>query len=344
MLSFQEYLELFAQRSGALLARRRRATCATCSTSTAREQTRRPWGTTTRFRLFDLPFLRDGGGDSATRSSVRKLVQSEIYRALSQLRARGPAATACSCCTGPNGSAKSTVAACIMRALEHYSTLDEGALYRFHWVFPEPDDAARRHRLRRAAQRRGAEATAATRTSTTTRSTRACSSRCATIRCSCCRRAARAELLDAPLRRGRRQGAAAATGSCAASSRTRASRSSRRCSPATSGSLAEVLRHVQVERYFISRRYRVGAVTLGPQLSVDAGERQITADRSLAALPRRSRRLTLFEAYGELIDAAGGVLEFSDLLKRPLDAFKYLQITVETGEVALRSRTCRSTA
>ena len=47
------------------------------------------------------------------------------------------------------------------------------------------------------------------------------------------------------------------------------------------GSLAEVLRHVQVERWFISRRYRAGAVTLGPALSVDAGERQITADRSL---------------------------------------------------------------
>ena len=29
---------------------------------------------------------------------------------------------------GPNGSAKSTVAACMLRALEHYSSLDEGAL------------------------------------------------------------------------------------------------------------------------------------------------------------------------------------------------------------------------
>ena len=101
------------------------------------------------------------------------------------------------------------------------------------------------------------------------------------------------------------------------------------------GSLGEVLRHVQVERYFISRRYRVGAVTIGPQLSVDAGERQITADRSLAALPTSLQATTLFEAYGELIDAAGGLLEFSDLLKRPLDAFKYLQISIETGEAAL---------
>ncbi|HET9956686.1 MAG TPA: serine protein kinase PrkA, partial [Polyangiaceae bacterium] len=105
------------------------------------------------------------------------------------------------------------------------------------------------------------------------------------------------------------------------------------------GSLEQVLRHVQVERYFISRRYRVGAVTLGPQLSVDAGERQITADRSLGALPTALQAVTLFEAFGELVDASGGLLEFSDLLKRPLDAFKYLQITAETGEVALRSQT-----
>jgi predicted Ser/Thr protein kinase len=104
------------------------------------------------------------------------------------------------------------------------------------------------------------------------------------------------------------------------------------------GSLEEVLRHVQVERYFMSRRYRVGAVTLGPQLSVDAGERQITADRSLGALPSSLQAVTLFEVFGELVDAAGGLLEFSDLLKRPLDAFKYLQITAETGDVNLRSQ------
>src|SRR5205085_8304218 len=101
------------------------------------------------------------------------------------------------------------------------------------------------------------------------------------------------------------------------------------------GSYAEVLKHVQVERYFISQRYRVGAVTIGPQMSVDAVERQLTMDRSLASLPASLQAITLYEAKGELIDAAGGVLEFSDLLKRPLDAFKYLQLSVETGEVAL---------
>ena len=59
----------------------------------------------------------------------------DLPRAL-ELRARGAAESADLALHGPNGSAKSTVAACIMRALEHYSTHDEGALYRFHWVFP----------------------------------------------------------------------------------------------------------------------------------------------------------------------------------------------------------------
>jgi predicted Ser/Thr protein kinase len=83
----------------------------------------------------------------------------------------------------------------------------------------------------------------------------------------------------------------------------------------------------------------VGAVTLGPELSVDAAERQITADRSLSALPTSLQATTLFEAYGQLIDAAGGVIEFSDLLKRPLDAYRYLQLTLETGEVSLAQQT-----
>src|SRR5262249_12371770 len=37
---------------------------------------------------------------------------------------------------GPNGSAKSTFVSCLTRALEYYSALDEGALYRFNWIFP----------------------------------------------------------------------------------------------------------------------------------------------------------------------------------------------------------------
>ena len=44
------------------------------------------------------------------------------------------------------------------------------------------------------------------------------------------------------------------------------------------GDLSQLLRHVRVERYYISKRYRVGAVTVGPQLHVDAKEVQLTED------------------------------------------------------------------
>ena len=102
---------------------------------------------------------------------------------------------------------------------------------------------------------------------------------------------------------------------------------------------------MQVERYFISRRYRVGAVTIGPQLTVDAGERQITADRSLAALPTSLQAITLYEANGELVDAAGGVLEFSDLLEAAARRVQVPAALDRDGRGrAHRSRTCSSTA
>lgn len=80
----------------------------------------------------------------------------------------------------------------------------------------------------------------------------------------------------------------------------------------------------------------MGAVTIGPQMSVDASERQITADRSIESLPASLSALTLFEPYGELVDASGGIVEFSDLFKRPLEAWKYLLLAIENGEVSLQ--------
>lgn len=293
----------------------------------------KPWGKETRFNLFDLPWLEVG--DSRREALVgQERIQQEVYRALSNFVREGRA-NRIVLMHGPNGSAKSTIAACVQRGLEHYSTLDDGALYRFHWVFPtqrqlkgnigfsrssadaaDPDSYAhlsdedidvrlnleiRDHPLLLipAEQRTGLLQEAFSREEIDERPPR--------------------WLLGGALSHKAKQVFDALLSSY-------------------NGSLQEVLRHVRVERYYISRRYRVGAVTLGPQLSVDAGERQVTADRSLAALPPSLQSISFHEAFGELIDAIGGVIEFSDLLKRPLDAFKYLQITAETGEVALGSQ------
>ena len=96
-----------------------------------------------------------------------------------------------------------------------------------------------------------------------------------------------------------------------------------------------MLRHVQVERFFVSRRYRQAAATVEPQLAVDARSRQLTMDRSLASLPPALQSLTLYEYQGELVDGNRGVIDFADLLKRPLEAYKYLLGTVEQGRVSL---------
>ncbi len=333
LLSFQEYVELFATdpvRHSRDAARYMRD----MFDHYGRVEVERPWGTMTRYRLFDLPFLSTG---DASRGALvgQEAVQGELYRTLSNFVREGRPNRVV-LLHGPNGSAKSTVASCLMYGLEHYSSLDEGALYRFHWVFPNqgklrgsigftggrrpgrPDDDSYAHLPDDQIDAR-----------------------------------LFMEVRDHPLflipARERAHLLEQLYGEAGIDEpppgwmlRGSLSHKSRQVYEALlascDGSLTEVLRHVQVERYFISRRYRVGAVTLGPQLSVDAGERQVTADRSLGALPPSLQSVTLFEAFGELVDAAGGMIEFSDLLKRPLDAFKYLQITAETGEVALRSQ------
>jgi predicted Ser/Thr protein kinase len=101
------------------------------------------------------------------------------------------------------------------------------------------------------------------------------------------------------------------------------------------GDLAKVLRHVQIERFFVSRRYRQAAATVEPQLAVDARSKQLTMDRSLASLPPALQSLTLYEYQGELVDGNRGVIDFADLLKRPIESYKYLLGTVEQGRVSL---------
>ena len=84
----------------------------------------------TRWRLFDCPW--DGGKDALM---GQEEVQAAVYRLVSNF-AREGRTNRLILLHGPNGSAKSTFVACLQRAMEHYSTLDEGALYRFNWIFP----------------------------------------------------------------------------------------------------------------------------------------------------------------------------------------------------------------
>lgn len=101
------------------------------------------------------------------------------------------------------------------------------------------------------------------------------------------------------------------------------------------GSYEQVLKHIRVERFYIDKRYSVGAATIEPQLHVDAKLSQITMDKRLASLPPSLQSMNLFSLNGEIVFANRGILEFSDILKRPLDTFKYLLMTMETKTVNL---------
>lgn len=298
------------------------------------ESVKKPWGKRTRFGLFDCPWetAQDRGREPTLVG--HEDLQGELFRSLSNF-AREGRANRLVLMHGPNGSAKSTVASCILRALEDYSRKAEGALYRFHWIFPT------RHTSRGAIGFGG---------------TKAVDSLDSFAHLEDADIDARLviELRDHPLflipARERRAmlddlwREAGAPGSPPDWLRSgELSHKNKQIFEALlasyRGDFGAVLRHVQVERYYISRRYRVGAVTLGPEMSVDARERQVTADRSVASLPSSLQATTLFDVTGELVEAAGGVLEFSDLLKRPIDAFRYLQLTLETGQVALAQQT-----
>ncbi|MBX3191521.1 MAG: serine protein kinase PrkA [Labilithrix sp.] len=328
VLAFAEYLDLFAS-DPLRFARDASGYVRDCFDHFGTTSVEHPWGRFTRWSLFDLPW------DPSQRPHAligQEQVQEEIYRSLSNfVREKRPNRLVL--LHGPNGSAKSTIVACMMRALEHYSMLDQGALYRFNWVFPSSKTL--RGSLGFGQKEQASQVASFAHLPDDQIDAKLL-----------------VEVRDHPLflipvderqklleRLVKERDASADEGFCDWILRGELSHKSQQVFEALlssyNGSYTDVLKHVQVERYFISQRYRVGAVTIGPQMSVDAAERQITMDRSLASLPASLQAITLYEAKGELIDAAGGVLEFSDLLKRPLDAFKYLQLSVETGEVAL---------
>ena len=335
VLSFQEYLDLvrdnprrYTRDAGRYLK--------DCMDFFGSYEVERPAGNLRRWKLFDLEFgLHDSGHQGELRLRDRlaghEPAQEAFYRILDGFEREGRA-NRLVLLHGPNGSAKSTFAACLMRGLEAYSDTDDGALYRFSWIFPRvregagigfstssdelgqsdsfahlPDDriitklqsSVREHPLlllpRDVRQRLIATVYEGAGLS----------------------EAAPDWVWTGQLGRKNQQIFQALLTACR-------------------GDLERVLAHVQVERFYISRRYRVGAVTIGPQMSVDASERQITADRSIESLPASLSALTLFEPYGELVDASGGIVEFSDLLKRPLEAWKYLLLAIETGEVSLQ--------
>jgi serine protein kinase len=129
VMSFAEYLALvFAEPTRQL--RSSTQYLIDCFDHYGSQKVTYPWGEVIRWKLFDAPWA--GGED---RLFGQETVQNQVYRVLRTFLQDGRP-NKLILLHGPNGSAKSTFIRCIGRGLEHYSTLEEGALYRFSWIFP----------------------------------------------------------------------------------------------------------------------------------------------------------------------------------------------------------------
>jgi serine protein kinase len=282
-------------------------------------------GPLTRWKLFDCAF--DGGRD---RLIGQEDVQARVYRAISNFVREG-AVNKLVLLHGPNGSAKSTFVSCLVRALEYYSTLDEGALYRFNWIFPSQKISKGGIGFGGGAYDGGPDGSFAYLDDDMIDAKLVDELRDNPLFLIPPKR--RQELLDEKL---------ADAGPFVVSDYVRFGDLGHKNKQifeallvAYKGDYLKVLRHVQVERFYVSRRYRAATVTVEPQLAVDARSRQVTMDRSIQSLPTALQSLSLYEYSGELVDANRGLIEYSDLLKRPLEAYKYLLGTVENGQVGI---------
>ncbi len=234
---------------------------------------------------------------------------------------------------GPNGSAKSTMLESLQRALEVYSRTERGALYRFAWVFPN---------RRKATGGIGFSADDALRDAL---------GEDTFARLSGDEMDARVvdEVKDHPLflvpvaARKRLLADILAKEPNFVTSEVilhgELSHRNRRIFDALltsyGGDMRKVLQHVQVERFFLSRQYRQGLVTVEPKQTVDARSFAVTPDSAFSALPASVGSQAIYAVGGDLVDANRGIVNFADLLKRPYEHYKYLLTATETGQVAL---------
>jgi predicted Ser/Thr protein kinase len=359
ILSFAEFLETF-QDHPRRYARNAVQYLRDCFLYFGTETREKEWGDVTHFKLFDAPF--DDGRD---RIIGQQRAQERLFNLLENFVRQGRI-NKLILMHGPNGSAKSTMIESIIRALEHYSRTDEGALYRFNWVFPG-DKIARGSSI-------GFEGFSTRKVEETDLESFAYLDEeeiDATIRSGMKdhpmllippehRRELLSEYIDNLVIPGE-------TGDHVSEEiRKNAleheevedtdrpfvlsdyilhgniSHTSRQIFDALlnayGGEIEKVLRHIQVERFFISRRYRSGAVVVEPQRAVDAGLRQLTVDKSLSALPTSLQNETIFEPFGDLVDANRGLIDYDDLFKRPKELNQYLLATSENGTVSMENR------
>ncbi len=296
-------------------------------TETPSDLSGRPGNHHPRFKIFDFPI--DG---IAPKVVGHEAVQNQLYKTLKAFARQG-LNNKLILLHGPNGSAKSSMIHAMMAGLENYSKLPEGALYSFNWVFPLE------HYTKGNI---GINTYSASKASVTTYARIPDEEIAARVPC---------DLKDHPLLVIPQEQRKAFLEQLLGPSQAQELWNHlpnyltkgdlcHRCKQifdvlitSNGGDFKKILMNIQVERIYFARRYRKGLVTIEPQLHVDAQYQQLSINKNLASLPASLQSLNLFTLTGDLVDGNRGLVEYSDLLKRPIDSFKYLLSACETGAV-----------
>ncbi len=280
-----------------------------------------------RFRVFDSEV-------SGTTLIGQERVQNEFYSFLSGF-AKKDRAEKMVLLHGPNGSGKTSFVECLVGAMEKYSQTREGTLVRFNWIFSENTE-----RLSIGFDSSEEE------TDEDTLALIPEKDISARVPCEMndspfflIPKELRKEILADVIKQKRAEGDSSEWENNLAyflegDLCPKCRKIYDALLAANQGDWRAVMRHIQVERYYISKRYRVGAVTIEPQGNIDATTRPIQNERNWN-LPTVMRTLNLYEPVGDIIDANNGILEYGDFLKRNPEANKYLLTTCERGTVSL---------
>lgn len=283
-----------------------------------------PTGKLTRHRVFDADFAAEEG-----KIFGQEKVQCEILAQMKNF-ARSGRIDKLLLLHGPNGSAKTSLIQAITRAAEYYSHSEEGLLYQFSWIFPRKESMSGALGFNGAQAEKGNSY--AHLANEAIDAQLACDQRDhPLLLLSLEARRELFELINKDREKSLKIPSILQTGELS----HRNNQIFEALLASYNGDLAQVLRHVRVERFYLSRRYKRGVSVVEPQMSVDAGARQITSDQSMLSLPAALRHLSLNELMGPLIEANRGLIEYSDLLKRPVDTWKYLLVACEQAQVSV---------
>ncbi len=233
---------------------------------------------------------------------------------------------------GPNGAAKTSIIASIMGAMEDYSRKPEGAVFTFNWIFSDKGDKAAGLGFGNSGKNVSYDEKSLANTKPEE----------ITFKLPC-------GMKDNPLllipKNERAQflehiGIQRPHHLYTAELSQKSQEIFTQLGVSYDGDWTKIIRHIQIERFYYSKLFRKGLISIDPQRNADADSRPLNLERSYR-IPRVLAMSSMYEPYGDLVDASRGIVEYSEIFKRSVEANKYLLTTAEWGTISLHGFTAQ---